>query len=150
MTETMEMKKDFVKNQVSEEHSARISTVEDHNIEKLQENVKNELSTFFLTETESDDDLRSKAMNKRQRNRTIDYHNLPSLYWEASVQNYHEKKFTEKITENVSESITEIVSHEVQTDDNEKDSNNIHLAKDGLSIILQKYVRSMNGKLKHF
>ena len=84
-------------------------------------------SSIFLTETESDDvEPKSRAMNKRHRNRTIDYHSLPSLYWEASVQNYHEKKYVE----------TGNVSHEVQTE-NDEDSN-LNLAKDGLSIILQK------------
>ena len=95
-------------------------------------------SSFFLTETESDGDMRSRVMNKRQRNRTIDYHNLPSLYWEASVQNYHEKKFTQNPTETVTENVTENVSHEVQTEDNNQETNNTNLAKDGLSIILQK------------
>ena len=84
-------------------------------------------SSIFLTETECDDvEPKSRAMNKRHRNRTIDYHSLPSLYWEASVQNYHEKKYVE----------TGNVSHEVQTE-NDEDSN-LNLAKDGLSIILQK------------
>ena len=48
--------------------------------------------SIFLTETDSDFGVKSKLHDKRQRNRTIDYHTLPSLYWEASVQNYHEKK----------------------------------------------------------
>ena len=82
---------------------------------------------IFLTETDSENDIRLKLQNKRERNRTIDYHNLPSLYWEASVHNYHEKKYVE------AENKTENIQNE---NDDEKSMN---LAKDGLSIILQKY-----------
>ena len=119
-----------------EENTIQTDVRESKSTEEHQDHVGSDemSSSFFLTET--DDTHRSQTMNKRQRNRTIDYHNLPSLYWEASVQNYHEKKFTQNTSEIVTESITENVSHEVQTEDNVQNDSN--LAKDGLSIILQK------------
>ena len=80
--------------------------------------------SFFLTETCEEERVGSKMQSKRERNRTIDYHNLPSLYWEASVQNYHEKQYVE--TEEKAE---------LQA---EEDKGGIDLAKDGLSLILQK------------
>ena len=129
-----------VEESLLEENAIQTDVRESKSTEEHQDHVGSDemSSSFFLTET--DDSHRAKTMNKRQRNRTIDYHNLPSLYWEASVQNYHEKKFTpnpsEIVTENVTESFTENVSHEVQTEDSIQNDSN--LAKDGLSIILQK------------
>ena len=141
LTTKTEIKDESCKVEENALKESAIMTDIKESIEQHQNHVQTDemSSSFFLTETESDGDLRSRAMNKRQRNRTIDYHNLPSLYWEASVQNYHEKKFTQNPTETVTENVTEIVNHEVQTEDNEQDTNNTSLAKDGLSIILQKY-----------
>ena len=125
-----------VEENLLEENANQTDARESKSTEEHQDHVGSDemSSSFFLTET--DDSHRSQAMNKRQRNRTIDYHNLPSLYWEASVQNYHEKKFTQNPSEIVNESVTENVSHEVQTEDSVQSDSN--LAKDGLSIILQK------------
>ena len=99
-------------------------------VEKMEKSEFEQTQTFerrenfFLTETCEEDRVVSKMQSKRERNRTIDYHNLPSLYWEASVQNYHEKQYVE--TEEKAE---------LQV---EEDKGGIDLAKDGLSLILQK------------
>ena len=65
---------------------------------------------------------------KRRRNRTIDYHSLPSLFWEGAVKDYHEKQFAE----------AEAVDVDVQTEDKLDDKSGVEIAKDGLSLILQR------------
>ena len=82
--------------------------------------------SIFLTEM--DEGAQSKLEKKRERNRTIDYHSLPSLYWEASVQNYHERQYVE----------TELEKTESDDQLTEDDKGGIDLAKDGLSLILKK------------
>ena len=61
-------------------------------------NLKSQNGAFFLTEFSSDNesfsshyrfdkDVReSKLTEKRSRNRTIDLHDLPSLFWEGTVR----------------------------------------------------------------
>ena len=112
---------------VESERSGNDTVIEAAEVEKSSNsNEENHQSnSFFLTEADIDINSVSKSQAKRQRNRTIDYHSLPSLFWEASVQNYHEKKYVEQKTDKV--------SNEVQTDSIEED-----IAKDGLSVILQK------------
>ena len=65
---------------------------------------------------------------KRRRNRTIDYHSLPSLFWKGAVKDYHEKQFSE----------SEYAVAEVQTEDKLEDKSGLDIAKDGLSLILQR------------
>ena len=102
------------------------------NIQEDFEATKSETSegqtSIFLTEM--DDRAQSKLQSKRERNRTIDYHSLPSLYWEASVQNYHERQYVE--TEQKTEQKTD------PDQLSEDDKGGIDLAKDGLSLILKK------------
>jgi len=102
-------------------------------------------NTFFLTESNSENDSSyswqfkldpPKMAEKRKRNRTIDYHNLPSLFWEGAVKDYHEKQFSE----------SEPTGVEVQTDEKPEDKSGIDIAKDGLSLILQR-LKGIESKL---
>ena len=111
-----------------EETKTQTTEIQESSQEELEE-TKNETvdeqRSFFLTEM--DDRTQSKLQCKRERNRTIDYHSLPSLYWEASVQNYHERQYVE--TEKKTDPEDQLP---------EDDKGGIDLAKDGLSLILKK------------
>ena len=94
-------------------------------------------NSFFLTESNSENDTsyswqfkleQPKMCEKRRRNRTIDYHSLPSLFCEGAVKDYHEKQFSE----------SESTVAEVQTEDKLEDKTGLDIAKDGLSLILQR------------
>merc|ERR1719206_1121031 len=102
-------------------------------------------STFFLTESNSENDSSysrqfkldlPKLAEKRKRNRTIDYHNLPSLFWEGAVKDYHEKTFPESQSE----------ESDVKADEKMEDKNGLDIAKDGLSIILER-LKGIESKL---
>ena len=67
---------------------------------------------------------------KRRRNRTIDYHSLPSLYWEGTVKEYYEKKYSEPETVET-EAITE---EKLNNQDEQKKP------QDGLTLILQRQI----------
>jgi len=68
--------------------------------------------------------------------RTIDYHSLPSLFWEGAVKDYHEKKFPE----------SESVENEEKIDDKTEDKSGLDIAKDGLSLILER-LKGIESKL---
>lgn len=69
----------------------KATQAEEHTeVEKDEEQSEQSSSTnnksFFLTEcTSSEGDEISRSTEKRKRNRTIDYHDLKSLMWEATV-----------------------------------------------------------------
>lgn len=78
---------------------------------------------------------------KRRRNRTIDYHDLPStLFFECSVRDYHEKKYEEK------EKKQEEKDESEKKDDSVVNNNRVEIAKDGLGLILQR-LHNIESKL---
>ena len=120
--ETLESFKSLERNENDESNVSHESHERDESHENTECHERHE--SFFLTETEEDSRSQWKVQNKRERNRTIDYHNLPSLYWAASVQNYHEKQYVE--------------TGEKTDSPPQDDKGGLDLAKDGLSLILQK------------
>jgi len=131
----------------NDDDSVRDMDIHSNSIDSFQTTQKDlsDSNSFFLTETSSDNDTsfswqfkidENKVMDKRKRNRTIDYHNLPSLYWEGAVKHYHEKHFSE----------TDPVEAEVQTEENIDSKNGMDIAKDGLSLILER-LKGIESKL---
>lgn len=146
-TQTAEMQESVVTSKIQEveETETKTSEIEEGfattgNIREDFEETKSETverqTSIFLTEMEESERAQSKVQNKRERNRTIDYHSLPSLYWEASVQNYHERQYVE----------TEQEKTEPDDQLTEDDKGRIDLAKDGLSLILKK-LQEIESKL---
>jgi len=93
---------------------------------------------LFLTECSSNQDdsdgwgTRGKRKEKRKRNRTIDFCELPStMVYECSVKDYHEKKYE---------------GNEEKTETEEKEVDRVEIAKDGLGLILQR-LHNIESKL---
>jgi len=102
-------------------------------------------SSFFMTEFSSDaesfskhyvfETSNSKASEKRLRNRTIDLHDLPSLFWEGTVKDYHERQYGMSETAVVSEQQVSSTNH---TERQEDQDHRVEIAKDGLGLILKR------------
>jgi len=126
----------------SDTETETIETFKDLDGERTSTSDSN---TFFLTESNSENDSSyswqfkldlPKITEKRKRNRTIDYHNLPSLFWEGAVKDYHEKTFPESQSE----------ENDIKADEKTEDKNGFDIAKDGLSIILER-LKGIESKL---
>jgi len=112
--------------------------------ETVIEDSVSDSNSFFLTESNSETDAsyswqfkleQPKLSEKRKRNRTIDYHSLPSLFWEGAVKDYHEKQFPDTKAD-----------EDVQLEDKNDDKSGLDIAKDGLSLILLR-LKGIESKL---